>query len=107
MAKKKHQFVTGDLVTHANRGNGVFVSYRMGRTNCFVRFVENGDYGDAEEVTTALVQPRVLAPKPVKCKHCKKVKGEHHARTLGCPVGRPGRIGHCHFSQTQFFTPKS
>lgn len=107
MAKKKHQFVTGDLITHANRGDGVFVSYRLGRTNCFVRFVGEGDYGDAEEVTTALVKPRALPPKLPKCKHCKKIRGAHHAKTFGCPVGRAGRIGHTQFSTTTVFEPKN
>lgn len=103
MAKKKHHFVTGDLVTHAHRGDGVFDCYRHGRTSCFVKL---NDSGMSEEVTTALVSPRILIPKSPKCKHCKKTKGEHKAQTLGCPLGRRSSIGYTHFSATQFFTPK-
>ncbi len=42
-----------------------------------------------------------------KCKHCKKEKGLHQAKTLACPVGSKTRIGYICFSQTTTFEPKN
>lgn len=38
-----------------------------------------------------------------KCKHCKKIKGLHQAKTLNCPLGSKTRIGYITFSKTQTF----
>lgn len=37
------------------------------------------------------------------CKHCKKKRGNHQARTLACPVGGRSRIGYTAFHSTQVF----
>jgi hypothetical protein len=44
--------------------------------------------------------------KPVKCKHCGKDAGQHHANTKGCPIGARTRIGHIFFSKETVFEPK-
>ncbi len=46
-----------------------------------------------------------LNPYLIKCKHCKKVKGLHKARTLNCPEGTKTRIGYTSYSE-QTFEPK-
>jgi hypothetical protein len=43
--------------------------------------------------------------KPKKCKHCKKIKGEHQAKTLNCPAGMKTRIGHIQFHPENVFEP--
>lgn len=37
------------------------------------------------------------------CKHCKKQRGYHQAKTLSCPVGSKTRIGYITFHPTQVF----
>lgn len=32
-----------------------------------------------------------------RCKHCRKWKGEHKAKTFECPTGTKTRIGYCHY----------
>lgn len=41
-------------------------------------------------------------PPPVKCKHCKKPKGEHRAKTFECPFGLKTSIGYTNFGKTVF-----
>ena len=38
-----------------------------------------------------------------KCKHCKKIRGEHLAKTLNCPTGSKTRIGYTSFHPTQVY----
>ena len=40
--------------------------------------------------------------KPVKCKHCKKPRGNHHAGDLLCPAGMKTRIGYLDFGSTSY-----
>lgn len=40
--------------------------------------------------------------KPVKCKHCKKERGLHHAGDLLCPGGMKTRIGYLDFGPTTY-----
>jgi len=40
--------------------------------------------------------------KPVKCKHCRYTRGEHHAKDLLCPAGMRTRIGHLQFGPTSY-----
>ena len=42
-----------------------------------------------------------------KCKHCKKAKGNHQAKTGFCPTGRKYRIGYCSYSTSQKFEPNA
>lgn len=38
-----------------------------------------------------------------KCKHCKKIRGEHKAKTLNCPMGTKTRIGYTSYHQSQVY----
>ena len=40
--------------------------------------------------------------KPVKCKNCKKQRGEHHAGDQLCPAGMKTRIGYIQFGPTKW-----
>jgi hypothetical protein len=41
----------------------------------------------------------------MKCKHCKKERGNHQANTLHCPAGIRTGIGYIHYSE-QVYSPK-
>ncbi len=40
------------------------------------------------------MRPLEISPKPKRCKNCKKLKGDHRAKTLECPKGPRTRIGY-------------
>lgn len=40
-----------------------------------------------------------------KCKNCGKIKGEHLAGTLNCPIGTKTKIGYLMYHPTQVFKP--
>ena len=43
-----------------------------------------------------------------KCIHCKKAKDQHHAKTMGCPLGKKHRIlGNTQFSINNKFEIKN
>lgn len=42
---------------------------------------------------------------PIKCKHCKRPKGQHKAVTFNCPIGRARRFPQ--FNREQTFEAKS
>jgi len=43
----------GDLVSHKNRGRGVFENYAADSESCFVRF---DDTGESDKVTSSMVR---------------------------------------------------
>lgn len=40
-----------------------------------------------------------------RCKHCKKARGNHQAKTRMCPIGKKTRIGYIHYNDKQVFEP--
>jgi len=57
---KKMRFLRGNLVTHKNRGRGVFEHYSADYESCFVRF---DDSGDSSKVTASMLRLRTAKPK--------------------------------------------
>lgn len=40
-----------------------------------------------------------------KCRHCRKVRGQHNAMTKACPHGLKTRVGYCTYHPTNRFEP--
>jgi hypothetical protein len=53
--QKSNKLMHGDLVTHKNRGDGIFESYAFNHESCFVKF---NDTSESDKVTTSMVKLR-------------------------------------------------
>ena len=60
-------------------------------------------WSDATEDETPEIEINMNPVPEVKCIHCKKVRGDHRAKTFACPIGR-GSFPHFHTKQ--FFEAK-
>lgn len=45
-------------------------------------------------------------PGDLKCIHCKKLVGDHKAKTLNCPLGSKTSIGYTQYYQNKIYTKK-
>lgn len=59
-----------------------------------------------------LIRKRDISGNPIspkgdlKCIHCKKLIGEHKAKTFNCPLGRRTSIGYTQYYQNKIYTKK-